>query len=174
MCFKNVPPPDVACADGGDRWGFLFSPPNCITIAFLRFLREDELDNLPVLHVYDQPIAYNAPVRFSGVMLDTRLHLNTMVLHVKTKAVHRISVSKCVSGRGCGAYRSVLLRTYMSIVRPILDYACHILNGPRNTAVDSLDAIQTMSPDSHWGLTNFHDFATARRPRYFTNKTEEV
>ena len=169
--FENVPP-DVACAlyaddcsmwvqgrrilpliakmqsaldsvsAWTDRWGFLFSPPKCKAIVFRRFMKADELDNLPVLQIYDQPIAYSDSVRFLGVMLDTRLNLNTMVQHIKTKAVHRISILKCLSGRGCGADRSVLLRIYKSMIRPILDYACHILDGPRNKAVDSLDAIQ--------------------------------
>ena len=123
--------------------GFLFSPPKCKAIVFRRFMREDELDNLPVLQICDQPIAYNDSVRFSGVMLDARLNLYTMVQHIQSKAVHRISILKCLSGRGCGADRSVLLRIYKSMIRPILDYACHILDGPRNTAVESLDAIQT-------------------------------
>lgn len=125
-----------------DQWGFLFSPHKCNAIIFRRFMKERELDNLPILQIYDQPVAYTDSVKFLGVMLDTRLNLNTMVQHLRAKAINRISLLKCLSGRGCGADRSTLLRIYKSLIRPILDYACHIFDGPRNKIVESLDAIQ--------------------------------
>ena len=125
-----------------DQWGFVFSPLKCHAIVFRRFMKERELDNLPVLTIYEQPVAYADSVKFLGVILDTRLNLNTMIQHLKAKAVKRISLLKCLSGRGCGADRSILLRIYKSMIRPILDYACHIFDGPRNKAVESLDTVQ--------------------------------
>ena len=125
-----------------DRWGFTFSPHKCQAIVFRRYMNRRELDNLQPLQLYDQPIPYTDTVRFLGVVLDSRLNLNNMFKYVKTKAVRRLSLLKCLSGKGCGADRSVLLRIYKSLIRPILDYACTIYDGPQNKSVETLEAVQ--------------------------------
>ncbi|XP_037086809.1 uncharacterized protein LOC119107469 [Pollicipes pollicipes] len=125
-----------------DRWGFLFSPHKCNAIVFRRYMKAREMTNIPNLHIYNQPLTYTDTVKFLGVMLDSRLNLNTMMQYIKTKAVKRISILKCLSGKGCGADRSTLLRIYKAMIRPILEYACQVFDGPRNKAVEMIDVIQ--------------------------------
>ena len=125
-----------------DNWGFIFSPPKCNALIFRRYMKASELRNLPDLTIYDQPVTYADEVKFLGVLLDARLNLNKHIQYVKGKAVKRISILRCLAGRNCGADRSVLIRIYKSMIRPILDYACIILDGPNNTVVESLDSIQ--------------------------------
>ena len=125
-----------------DRWGFVFSPPKCHAIIFRRFMKERELAQIPSLTIYNQPLNYSDEVKFLGVIFDSRLNFSKHVQYLKGKAVKRISILKCLAGRRCGADRSVLLRIYKSLVRPILDYSCQILDGPSNRVVDSLDSVQ--------------------------------
>lgn len=127
-----------------DKWGFVFSPQKCQAIIFRRYMKASELSNLSQLKIYDQGLTFAEEVRFLGVLLDTRLNLNKHVQHVKSKATKRITILKCLAGRNCGADRTILLRIYKSIIRPILDYVCQILDGPRNKMVDSLDSVQNV------------------------------
>lgn len=125
-----------------DRWGFLFSPPKCHPIIFRRFMKARELENIPNLKVYDDTLTYCEEVKFLGVILDSRLNLHKHVQYVKARALKRMPILKCLAGRNCGADRTILLRLYKAMIRPILDYACQILDGPANKAIDSLDSVQ--------------------------------
>ena len=125
-----------------DRWGFVFSPNKCNAMIFRRYMNARELDNVPDLTIYDDPITYTDDVKFLGVILDTRLNLTKHVQYIKGKAAKRISLLKCLAGRGCGADRATLIRIYKSMIRPILDYSCQILDGPQNKIVESLEAVQ--------------------------------
>ena len=125
-----------------DKWGFIFTPQKCNAIIFRRYMKSRELLNIPELKIYDQPLEYQDHVKFLGVILDTRLNYNRHVQFVKTKALKRISILKCLAGRGCGADRTVLLRIYKTMIRPILDYANQILDGPGNKTVEGLESIQ--------------------------------
>ena len=125
-----------------DQWGFIFSPAKCNAIIFRRYMKGRELENIPSLKIYDQTVTYLDEVKFLGVILDTRLNLNKYVQYVKAKAIKRMALLKCLAGRGCGADRTVLIQIYKAMIRPILEYACQILDGPNNKAVESLECIQ--------------------------------
>ena len=62
--------------------------------------------------------------------------------YTKAKALKRIALLKCVSGKTYRADKTVLIRMYKALIRPILDYAAVILDGPGNRSVDSLEYIQ--------------------------------
>ena len=97
---------------------------------FRRYMKASEIRNIPELKIYNMPLKYTEEVKFLGVLLDTRLNLSKHVQYVKGKAAKRIAILKCLAGRNCGADRSVLIRIYKSMIRPILEYACLILDGP--------------------------------------------
>ena len=97
-----------------DRWGFVFAPHKCNAIIFRRFMKERELQNIPELKLYDQPVAYTDEVKYLGVMLDSRLNLNKHVQYIKGKATKRISILKCLAGRGLWS-RSYCTDSYLQI-----------------------------------------------------------
>ena len=68
--------------------------------------------------------------------------MNKHVHHIKAKALKRLPLLKCLAGRECGADRTVLIRIYKSLIRPILEYSCQVLDGPANKVVDSIDSVQ--------------------------------
>ena len=125
-----------------DDWGFIFSPAKCHSVIFRRYMKAQELEGIPALTVYDQPVQYSDHAKFLGVIFDTKLNFNRHVQYIKTKALKRLPILKCLAGRGCGADRTVLLRIYKTMIRPILDYASQVLDGPDNKAVEALECIQ--------------------------------
>ena len=125
-----------------DQWGFVFSPQKCNSIIFRRYMKQNELANIPTLKIYDEVVSYSEEVKFLGVILDSRMNLNKHIKYLKAKALKRMCILKCLSGQQCGADRTTLLRIYKALIRPILDYACQILDGPENKTVESLDSVQ--------------------------------
>ena len=125
-----------------DKWGFLFSPTKCNAIIFRRYMNSRELEGIPTLTIYDQHVPFSDEVKFLGAILDSRLNMASHIQYVKAKAVRRMAILKCLAGKGCGADRVVLIRIYKSMIRPILDYACQLLDGPCNTIVESLECVQ--------------------------------
>ena len=125
-----------------DRWGFVFSPNKCNSIIFRRYMKRHELANIPNLKIYDHPVPYSEEVKFLGVILDSRLNLDTHMKYIKAKALKRMSILKCLSGRNCGADRATLLRLYKAMIRPVLEYACQIFDGPGTKVVESLEKVQ--------------------------------
>lgn len=125
-----------------DKWGFTFTPTKCNAVIFGRYMKRNELVNIPQLQIKGESIAYCDNVKFLGVFLDSKLNLNKHIQYVRARALKRIPLLKCISGREYGADRTILLKMYKSLIRPILEYACQVLDGPANNAVHSLESIQ--------------------------------
>lgn len=104
-----------------------------------------DIGRLPTLVLNDAPIEFVDRVKYLGVILDSKLSLVSHVEYVKSRAQKRISILKSISGKSYGADRTVLLRTYKSLIRPILEYSSFILDGPGNRHVQSLEVIQNTS-----------------------------
>ena len=129
-------------AEWANMWGFTFTPSKCKAVFYSRYMPKRELENVPQLTLNNEHVPYAQSALFLGVYLDARLNLVEHVKYIRTRALKRVPLLKCLSGRGCGADRSVLLRIYKSLIRPILEYACQVMEGPSNKAVESLESIQ--------------------------------
>ena len=125
-----------------EQWGFTFTPSKCQAVVFRRYMNRDEMLHLPTLRINDEPVSYSDCVKFLGVCMDTRLNMNHHVQYVRTRALKRVPLLKCIAGRQCGADRTILLRLYKSMIRPILEYGCQVFDGPANKAVASLECVQ--------------------------------
>ena len=125
-----------------DTWGFTFAPAKCNAVIFRRYMKRSELHNIPQLKIKGEVIAYSDHVKFLGVYLDSKLNMNKHVQYIRARALKRLPLLKCIAGHEYGADRAVLLKMYSSLIRPILEYACQILDGPANTAVNSLESVQ--------------------------------
>ena len=125
-----------------NRWGFRFTPSKCSAVIFHRYMNKDEMINLPHLTITGEQLCYDERYKFLGVYLDSRLNMNQHIQYLRARALKRIPLLKCLAGRGCGADRTVLIKIYKSLIRPILEYACQVLDGPANKAVESLESVQ--------------------------------
>ena len=54
-------------------------------------------------------------VKYLGVMLDDKFNLKTHVDYVKSRAIRRLSILKCIAGKGNGADRTILIRIPIQI-----------------------------------------------------------
>ena len=122
--------------------GFAFSPAKSSAILFRRSLRRVDADLCPPLRINNNAIPMVEEVKYLGVILDSRLNLHSLVEYVKSRVQQRMSILKCVSGKGYGADRVVLLRMYKAMIRPILEYASFIIDSPNNRRVQSLETLQ--------------------------------
>ena len=140
--FREMQRALVSLGDWAARTGFVFSSAKSNAILFRRSLKRLDLTLLPDLQLNGERIAVVNQVKYLGVILDSKLNLHSHVEYIKGRAQQRMSVLKCVAGKSYGADRTVLLRMYKAIIRPILEYASFLLDGPGNRRVDSLETIQ--------------------------------
>ena len=98
--------------------------------------------NIPPLTINGELLTYQEDVKFLGVYLDQKLNMNKHMQYIKARALKRLPILRCLAGKGMGADRTVLLTIYKSLVRPILEYACQVIDGPANKAVESLECVQ--------------------------------
>ena len=132
----------VSLVEWSDKWGFTFAPAKCTAVMFGRYMKRAEARSISPLTIKGEPIAYSDSVKFLGVYLDSKLNMNKHVQYVRARAIKRLPLLKCIAGHEYGADRTVLLKMYASLIRPILEYACQVLDGPANTAVNSLECVQ--------------------------------
>ena len=83
-------------------------------------------------------------VKYLGVILDSRLNLHSHVEYVKSRVQQRMSILKCVFGKGHGADRIVLPRMYKAMIRAILEYASFIIDSLNKRRVESLETLQNI------------------------------
>ena len=128
--------------DWASRNGFTFSSAKSNAVLFRRNLKRLDPMTIPDLRLGGEAISLVDQVKYLGVILDSKLNLHAHVEYMKSRAQQRISVLKCVAGKSYGADRTVLLRMYKAIIRPILEYASFIIDGPGNKRIESLETIQ--------------------------------
>ena len=122
--------------------GFTFSAGKSTAIIFRRCLKRLDPASLPLLSISGDPIDMSDCVKYLGVLLDAKLNMGAHVRYTKARALKRIALLKCIAGKGFGADRVVLLRMYKALIRPILEYAAAIVDGPGNRLVESLECVQ--------------------------------
>ena len=129
-------------AEWANMWGFTFTYTiQMQSSLFSRYMNRRELHDVPSLTLLNEIVPYAQNVTFLGVIFDSKLNMVDHVKYVKARAMKRVPLLRCLAGRGCGADRFVLLRIYKSLIRPILEYVCPVLEGPANKMVESLESV---------------------------------
>jgi ribonuclease HI len=121
-----------------DQRGVQISPAKSATMVFSR------LHNPPVtpLHLNDENIPLVSNYKYLGLTLDRRLTFNQHVADLKQRCSRRLNILRCISGREWGADRHTLLRLYMSLIRPILDYNAFLFGNISSAVEHKLETIQ--------------------------------
>ncbi|XP_043219624.1 uncharacterized protein LOC122380493 isoform X1 [Amphibalanus amphitrite] len=122
--------------------GFTFSSTKSNAILFRRGLRRVDLSVFPPLCINNDPIPIVDEVKYLGVILDSRMNLHSHVEYIKSRVQKRMAVLKCVAAKSYGADRIILTRMYKAMIRPILEYASYIIDGPHTRRVESLETLQ--------------------------------
>lgn len=93
--------------------------------------------------VYDTlPLEITQATNYLGVTLDKRLGWAPHVNNVQRKATDRLRILRRLTGTTWGANQDVLVTTYKSYIRPVLEYACEALSTASETTKQKLNVVQ--------------------------------
>ncbi|GBM46153.1 hypothetical protein AVEN_48680-1 [Araneus ventricosus] len=109
-----------------DLWNFtedykLSFNPSKSTVGF--FTTNRKLYNFhPNILLNHQPLAVNKHPKYLGFVLDPEILSNKHIDYLVLRARRRLNILKYISGRDWGADVSTLRNSYISLIRPILEY----------------------------------------------------
>lgn len=90
----------------------------------------------------DQPISMERNPKFLGVTLDPGLRFHKYADSIRERAARRINILRRIRGKNWGASTKLVLTTYNSLVRPIIDYTPFITHLMSETSYMVLERIQ--------------------------------
>ncbi|GFT15186.1 putative RNA-directed DNA polymerase from transposon BS [Nephila pilipes] len=76
----------------------------------------------PSIFLNHQPLSVHKHSKYLGFVLGPEILSNKYIDHVVLRSRMSLNILKCILGRDCGANASALRNTYISLVRPILEY----------------------------------------------------
>ena len=104
--------------------------------------RNANLNNKIKLNYNRNPIKGETNTKFLGVTLDPGLRLKKHVDIICQRTQRRINLLKSIKGRGWGANSNIIMATYKTLIRPIIEYAPFIPSIISNSNRERLETIQ--------------------------------
>jgi ribonuclease HI len=105
-----------------DETGMKFSPEKTAVIIFSK--KTINTDNLPKLHLYNEPLAYQDYTKYLGVIFDSKLSFRQHIKEKFTKAKRLLFTTKSAMGKFWGPKPYMTRWIYTNIVRPMFTYGC--------------------------------------------------
>ena len=78
----------------------------------------------PNIYLRNELIEYEESVKFLGILFDRKLTFEEHIKDIVKRAFKRINLLKALKGRDWGASSEIILYTYRTYVRPLLEYSC--------------------------------------------------
>ena len=104
--------------------------------------RNSNLNNKIKLNYNGNPIKGETNPKFLGVTLDPGLRLKKHIDIICQRTQRRINLLKSIKGRGWGASSKIIIATYKTLIRPIIEYAPFIPSIVSNSNRERLETIQ--------------------------------
>ncbi|GFW37312.1 RNase H domain-containing protein [Trichonephila clavipes] len=129
-----------------DVWNFavnhkLSLSPSKSTVGF--FTTNRKLYNFrPRILLNSQPLEIEKHPRYLGFILDPEILSNRHLEHLTLRARKRIEILKYISSRDWGADAGTLRNTYVSLIRPILEYGFPIFCCSSDSNLQKLERVQ--------------------------------
>ncbi|GFY11379.1 putative RNA-directed DNA polymerase from transposon BS [Trichonephila clavipes] len=83
----------------------------------------------PNILLHDQPLTVDKHPKYLGFVLDPEILGNKHIDHIVFKTRKRFNILRYISGRDWGADTGTLRNTYISLIRPILEYGAPVYCG---------------------------------------------
>ena len=96
----------------------------------------------PLLSLYDSPIESVDTFKYLGVTFDSTDSRKPHITNLRTQAFKALDLFKHLTSKKWGADRKALLRLYMMLLKPKLDYECEINSSAANTYMKSVYSLQ--------------------------------
>ncbi|GFU87617.1 RNase H domain-containing protein [Trichonephila clavipes] len=141
-----------------DVWSFgvnhkLSFSPSKSTVGF--FTTNWKLYNFrPGILLYSQLLEIQKHPRYLGFILDPEILSNRHLEHLALRAMKRIKILKYIFGRDWGADAGTLKNTYVSLIRPILEYGFPIFCCSSDSNFQNLERVQLSAASIITGLLN--------------------
>ena len=126
-----------------ERTGFKFSSEKTVSLHVCRKRNCPRLS--PDLRLYGQPIPQRDTVRYLGVTFDSSYSWRPHITALKVTCNKILDLFKHVSHRAWGADRTSLLRLYIMLLKPKLEYGVEIIQCAAPTYVKVLERIQNQA-----------------------------
>lgn len=102
----------------------------------------------------DQPLAVEKHPKYLGFVLDSEFTCSKHIDHIILKSKKRLNILKYISGRDWGADAATLRTTYMTLIRPILEYGSAVYCCASKTNLQRLERVQLSAARIITGLRN--------------------
>lgn len=122
------------------RSGFRFSEAKTVAMHICRVRGCPKLAHN--LTLYGSPVASVDEFKYLGLTLDNSLTWRPHISLLKTRCNHALNVLKFVSHSRYGADRKSLLRLYIGLIKPKLDYGSEAFGSACSSLLNSLQTIQ--------------------------------
>ena len=123
-----------------DQTGFRFSHEKTVSLHVCRKKRCPRLS--PDLRLYGRPIPQRDTVRYLGITFDSSYSWRPHITHLRVACNKTLDLFKHVSHKAWGADRQSLLRLYIMLLKPKLEYGIEIIQCAAPTYVRVLERIQ--------------------------------
>ena len=123
-----------------DRTGFRFSPEKTVSLHICRKRHCPKL--APDLSLYGSPIPQKDCVRYLGLTFDSGYSWRQHITQLRITCNKTLDVLKHVSRKAWGADRLSLLRLYIMLLKPKLEYGVEVFNCAAPTYVKKIERIQ--------------------------------
>ena len=88
-------------------------------------------------------LKYEENVKFLGITFDSQLTFETHIQDIAQRARKRLNLLKAIRGQKWGAKSEILLYTYRSFIRPLLEYSCILFAHASDKLLKKIQAIET-------------------------------
>jgi len=127
-----------------ERWthksGFSFSPVKTATMHICRV--RGCLKASPELTMSQVILPHVVQYRYLGMLIDSSLTWRAHITNLKRSCTKTLNLLKCISNYNNGADRKTLLRLYLALLKPKLDYGCEAYDSACQTLLNSLQPVQ--------------------------------
>lgn len=108
----------------------------------------------PQVLFQDQPLSYEKHPKYLGFVLDQEITCNRHISNLVNKSRKRLNILKYISGRDWGADATTLRLTYISFIRPILEYGFPVYFCASTSNLLQLERVQLSAARIITGMRN--------------------
>ena len=127
-----------------EKWanssGFNFSLDKTVSMHVCRVRNCSKMS--PQLRLKEEEVKHVETYKYLGLHIDSSLTFSKHVTMLKDSCTKSINLLKLLSNTAWGADRKLLLKLYMALIKPKLDYGCEAYSSACNTLLASLQPIQ--------------------------------
>ena len=88
-------------------------------------------------------VKYQKQIKFLGITFDEKLTFEEHINEVYEKCQKRLNLLKSLSGKTWGASPDIIMYTYRTFIRPLIEYGCVLFAHSNTKLLNKLQAIET-------------------------------